>query len=348
MSFFTRHSSVNPVLLIVAFLFAVIAAAQAAEPVPLESLAAPLLKARTYCETGKWGNQFLPDTTFSETHYRVCAHSDGRFKYVENPGRPGQLEIWSDGKKLHRYVDYGRGYQQYDLSGRDGVYERPRETVPALHSRLFRWATRSPAGLDLLGSLRDYRINDELSDPQHTVYEQKNSDGRGGARIRVRTADKSIVRYESWFDGTLRGYLEVTAREIDQPVADAELGREVPLTARYSPQNNAPVFVAGLFVVAAIAGLAFWTWLFARAEYSEDIVSLRNRLWRIFAWALAAVAAMLGFLAVVTWGGSGHPPAIFFVMVLAVLAAIAFALIACFLLMSYLGQAIAGRFRPEG
>src|SRR6185436_3479900 len=104
--------------------------------------------------------------------------------------------------------------------------------------------------------------------------------------------------------------LEVTAREIDQPVADAELGREVPLTARFSWQNNPRVVVAGLFVVAAIAGLAFWTWLFARAEYSEDIVSLRNRLWRIFAWALAAVTAMLGFLAVVTWGGSGHPPAI--------------------------------------
>ena len=69
-------------------------------------------------------------------------------------------------------------------------------------------------------------------------------------------------------------------------------------------------------------------------------MSLRNRLWRIFAWALAAVTAMLGFLAVVTWGGSGHPPAIFFVMGLAMLVAIAFGLIACFLLSSYAAGAL--------
>src|SRR5207342_2208269 len=79
----------NPSLIIVPLLYAVITAAQAAEPVPLESLAAPLLKARTYCESGKWGVSFPPNPSFSEFHYRVCAQSDGRFKYVENPGRPG-------------------------------------------------------------------------------------------------------------------------------------------------------------------------------------------------------------------------------------------------------------------
>src|SRR6185295_11303818 len=92
---------------VVLLLYAVTPTAQAAEPVPLESLAAPLLKARTYCESGKWGTSFPPNPTFSETYYRVCAHGDGRFKYVENPGRPGKLEIWSDGQKLYRYVEYG-------------------------------------------------------------------------------------------------------------------------------------------------------------------------------------------------------------------------------------------------
>ena len=69
-------------------------------------------------------------------------------------------------------------------------------------------------------------------------------------------------------------------------------------------------------------------------------MSLRRHLWKIFGWAFAAVAALLGFLAVVTWGGSGHPPAIAYVMVLAVLAAIGFGLVACFLLSSYLAQAL--------
>ncbi len=334
----------NPALHVVALLHAVVAAAQAAEPVPLESLAAPLLKVQTYCESGKWGTRFQTDPSFQETHYRVCAHRDGRFKYIEHPGQPQQLVIWSDGRTLHRYVEYGRSYQWHDLSGRSAghAYDRPRETVPALHSRLFRWATRSPAGLDLPGSLRGYRVSDELSDPRHTVYELRDSDGRGGARIRVAAADGAIVRYERWYDGTLRGYVEITAREVDRPLADSDIGHKVPLLARYSPGNNLPVFIAGLFVAVAIVGLAFWTWLFARAEDPEDAVRLRRRLWRILAWALAVVATLLGVLTVATWGGSGHPPAIVYVRVMAWLAAIAVGQATCFLLSSYAGQALSG------
>ena len=338
------------ILRAVPLLCALIAAAQASEPVSLESLAAPLLQARTYCESGKWGTRFPGAPSWTETRYRVCADSDGRFKYVENPGQPGQLEIWSDGRRLYRYVEYGRGFQQHDLSERaaEHWYDRPRETAPALHSRLFRWATRSPAGLDLLGSLRDYRVNDGLSDPRQTVYELRDSDGRGSARIHVAAADGAIVRYESWYDGALRGYLEITAREVDRPLADSEVGREVPLLTRYSPGNNLPVFLAGLFVVVAIAGLVFWTWIFARAEDPETAARVPRRLWRIFAWALAVVTALLGLLAVVTWGGSGHPPAIFFVMAMAAWAAIAFGLAACFLLASHAGRALARRQKSEG
>ena len=335
--------------LVAPLLCAAIAVAQASEPVPLESLAAPLLQARTYCESGKWGSRIGSDPSIGETRYRVCAHGDGRFKYVESPGQPHELVIWSDGRRLHRYVVYGRGYQQYDLDKPNAhhTYDRPRETVPALHSRLLRAATRGPAGLDLLGSLRGYRINDELSDPRQRVYELWDGDRRGGARIRVAVADGSINRYESWYDGTLRSYVEITEREVGRQLADSELGHEVPLHARYSPANNPRVFIAGLFVIAAIAGLVLWTWLFARAEDPEGIARLRRRLWRIFAWALAVVAALLGLLAAVTWGGSGHPPAIVYVMGMAMLAAIAFGLAACFLLVSYAGQALA-RLGKEG
>ncbi len=349
-SLVTRHSSLarasaaNSALLVVPLLYAVIAVAQAAEPVPLESLAAPMLKARTYCESGKRGSRIGSDPSFGETRYRVCAHRDGRFKYVENLGETHQFVIWSDGRRLHRYVEYGRGYQQYDLAKRDAghAYDQPREPTPALHSRLFRAATRSPMGLDLLGSLRGYRINGELSDMQQTVYESWDSDRRGSARIRVAVADGNIIRYESWYDEILRSYVEITAREVDQPLADSELGHEVPLLARYSLGNNPSVFVAGLFVVAAIAGLVFWTWFFARAKDPEDIAHVRRRLWRFFGWAFAVVVTVLGLLTVVTWGGSGHPPAIVYVMVLAALAAVAFGLAACFLLSSYAGQALSG------
>ena len=316
---------------------------------PLESLAAPLLQAKTYCESGKFGARIGSDPSFGETRYRVCANSDGRFKYVENPGQPHQLVIWSDSRKLHRYVEYGGGYQQYDLAARgsEHVYERPRETVPALHSRLFRWATRSGAGRDLPGSLRGYQVNDELSDPQHTVYEYWDNDRRGGARIHVTAADGAIVRYESLYDGTLRGFVEIASREVGRPLADSELAHEIPLMTRYSPSNNAPVFIGGLFVFTAVVGLVFWTWCFARSEYPEDIAELRRRFWRYFTWAFAAVATVLGLLAVATSGGSGHPPAIVYVMVMASLAAIVFGLMATFLLSSYLGQALSGKFKQR-
>jgi hypothetical protein len=248
---------------------------------------------------------------------------------------------WSDGRTLHRYVEYGRNYQQRDLNARgaDHFYDKPQEKTPALHSRVLRQATRGGAGLDLLGSLRDYRVNPELSDARQTVYERKGDDRRSGTRILV-AADGAIVRYESLYDGIVRGYIEIAARQVGQPLEDADLAYEVPVPTRFSLQNNQPVFFSGLFVLTALVGTAFWAWRFRRAEHWYDVVSNRRRLWRIYAWAFGSVAAVLGFLAAITWGSPGHPPAIVFVMALAALAGVGFGLVACFLLSSYLAQAL--------
>jgi hypothetical protein len=333
----------------VALLFAALAtAARAAEPPPLESLAAPLLQAQTYCESGKFGFSVGSDASLPQHHYRVCAHRDGRFKYVESPGQASQIVTWSDGRTLHRYVEYSRDYQARDLAARgaDSFYSKPDEKTPALHSRLFRQATRGGAGLDLVGSLRDYRVNGELSDARQTVYERQSTDRRGSERIRV-AADGALARYEGVSDGTVRGYVEISARQVGQPLGKADLAYEVPLYARYSLRNNQPVFFGGLVLLIALAGTVFWARRFARAQNPYDVVSLRSRVWRVFGWALAGVTALLGLLAAITWGGSGHPPAIAHVMVLAVLAAVGFGLMACFLLSSYAGQALARR-RNQG
>ena len=324
-------------------LFAVLAAAaQAAEPVPLESVAAPLLQAQTYCESGKFGFSTGPNDPLPQHHYRVCAHRDGRFKYVESPGQTAQIVTWSDGRTLHRYVEYGRNYQQRDLNARgaDHFYDKPEEKTPALHSRVLRQATRGGAGLDLLGSLRDYRVNPELSDARRTVYERQDGDRRGSERIGVATADGAIQRYERLYDGVVRGYIEITERQVGYPLDDADLAYEVPPPTRFSLQNNPRVFVSGLFVMTALVGTAFWAWRFRRAEHWYDVASNRRRLWRIYAWAFGSVAAVLGFLAAITWGSPGHPPAIVFVMALAALAGVGFGLVACFLLSSYLAQAL--------
>jgi hypothetical protein len=155
--------------------------------------------------------------------------------------------------------------------------------------------------------------------------------------------DGAIVRYEYLWHGILRGYVEIASREVDRPLTDADLAQEVPVWVRYSLENNRPVFAGGLFVLAALAGFAFWAWRFSRAEHWYDVVTLRRQLWRIFAWAFVGAAALLGLLAAVTWGSPGHPPAIVFVIGLAGLAGIGFALIACFLLVSYASQALWAR-----
>ena len=332
----------------VALLLAVFAAAvQAADPQPLESLVAPLLQAQTYCETGMFGASTGANDPLPQNRYQVCAHRDGRFKYVESPGEPSQIVTWFDGRTLHRYVEYSRNYQKRALEapGADHFYDKPREMAPAMHSRVLRQVRRNGAGLDLPGALREYKFSGELSDARQSVYERRSYDPRGATRIRV--AEGALVRYEGLYDGVLRGYTEITERRVGQPLADAELTHEVQLSARYSPQNNQPVFFGGLFVLFALAGVGFWAWRFRRAEHWYDVVSLRRKLWKIFGWSFAAVAGLLGFLTVVTWGGSGHPPAIAYVMVLAVLAGIGFGLVACFLLASYAGQALAGR-RSQG
>ena len=132
---------------------------------------------------------------------------------------------WSDGRTLYRYVEYGRAYQQHDLAARgaEHLYDKPREAAPALHSRLFRSATRSGAGLDLAGSLRGYQVNRELSNERHIVYERQDGDRRRGERIRVAAADGAFVRHEGLYDGVVRSYVQIEKREADRPLADAAL-----------------------------------------------------------------------------------------------------------------------------
>ena len=252
---------------IAALLFAAAVAAQAAEPKSLESFVAPLLQEQTYCETGKFGASTGLNEPLPQTRYEICAHPDGRFKYVESPGERSQVVTWFDGRRtLHRYAENSRDYQQRDLEARgaDHFYDNPREAVPALHSRVLRQVRRIGGGTDIRGALREYKFNSGLSDARAIVYERRNYDPRGVARIRV-AADGALVRYEGLYDGVVRGYIEITSRRVGQPLADAELTHEVPPSARSSSRSNGPFVLGGLLVLIALAGVVFWAWRSRRA-----------------------------------------------------------------------------------
>lgn len=312
---------------------------------PLDALVAPLLKAQTYCESGTWGASVAPDIPLSKNTYRVCAHRDGRFRSDVAPGRPEQLTIWSDGRRVHRYVPYSRAYQSHELGGIDAehIYEKPVVSAPALHSRLIRWMVRGGPSSEPADALRDYRVSPGLSDERRTVHERISRNGHTASRIVV--TDGALRRLEDYYDGRLTGYVEVASRELDRTLAESELAYDLPLLVRVLPGNNLAAFLGIVFAAVVLPAFGLWMHCFARATDPFDVVRLRARLWRAFARAFAATAVALGLLAALTWGGSGHPPAIAYVTIMAFWAAVAFGLLAGVLLASYPAQRMARHMR---
>lgn len=315
-------------------------AALAQEPVSIESVAARYLAAKTYCETGKWAMRYEQAQSISPPiAFTGCAHHDGRFKHVEHADQQRKIMNWSDdGIRLHRYSEYGRHFGNFSLGDHVvSAWGYRRESLPALHSRLFTWDSARLAGKDVAAALPLYRLSPALSTPEYWVFERPGEDGKTSERLRVSVKDRALVRYEALRGSDVMRYVEITSQEIDRPLTDADLSYEIPFFARYSLQNNPTVFIAGLFAAALAAGALFWGWLFARAEYREDVLRMRRRLWKVQIWALVVTAAILGVLALITSSGrdSGHPPAIVMVIILAVWAAVGFALLASFTLASY-------------
>jgi len=319
-------------------LLPILALAQA--PISVESIAAGYFGGETYCETGKWGMRGDPKHGFSEIAFSRCAHRDGRFKFVEYVDRPHPEVIWSDSHKYYRHAEAANFYQESPL---DDVFlatfsGNRSELYPLFLSRLFNQYSPNTPDRTSTRYLQSYKANNALSTTQHSVFERFDDENhRNSERLWVRNADKSIVRYEGLRDGVILHFAEITSMEVNRPLADAELTHDVPLFVRYSLQNNPRVFIAGLFVVAGLAGALFWGWLFSRATSVEDVVRKRRRLWRVQFRAFGGTAIALGALAVVAIvaPGKGHPPAIVFVFVLAIWCSVAFALTTCFALVSY-------------
>jgi hypothetical protein len=324
-----------------AFLILALAAgpAIAQEPPSVESVAAAYFGTQTYCDSGKQGWRDEPTHPFAQEFTFVrCAQRDGRFKQVETDARFGLVAKWSDGRQYYRYLEKGLRYQELPLDDpyTFGLYRDRGQIYPVF---VFEPFSADPRRLvtaaERASYFKSYTINASLSSPQHTVFEQMDAKGSHGERLWVLNSDRSIFRHERLKNGGVVRYVDITSREVNRSLTDADLWYGAPFYARFSMSNNPAAFIAGLFVAVILLAALVWAWLFSRAASLDDVLRKRRKLWRVQMWAFIVTASGLAVLAVITAPGGGHPPAIVFVFVLAGFAAIAFGLAACFTLVSY-------------
>ena len=315
--------------------FAGVAAAQ--EAPSLERVAERYTRAETYCEAGKWGMRIEPQHGFQETAFKGCAHRDGRMMYVEHTDRDRQVYTWADAERFYRYSEFGDFYKTYQDRDFPTHWGYRRERLPALTSRLFAWDREKLDGRDPLRGLARYKPRPALSAPDRAVYERfQDPYERRAERVFLSVRDQTLVRYEELKDGVVMRYVEVTP-QLDRALSAADLAHQAPWSTRYSFANNQPVFLAGLLALTVLLGGGVWAWLFVRAPDAQSVLHWRRKLWRFQLWALGATVILLVLLALVTLvsPGSGHPPAIILVFLLAFWAALGFGLLASFTLASY-------------
>jgi len=300
----------------------------------------------SYCDAGKRGWRDEPGQPYvQELTFERCARRDGRFKYVETNPHSRATVNWSDGKQYYRYLEYGRRYQElsFDDGSLFGHYRDRSQIYPVFVFGLF---TADPRDLIDRASraryLQSYALSHALSTPQYSVFERSETLANSAnvrivwrERLWVLNANRSIVRFERLKDEDVLRFVEITSREVNRPLTDADLWHEAPLSARFSLSNNPVAFIAGLHAAAALVGALVWGWLLFHTPSIEDLLAKRARLWRWVFWTVGAIAAALAALAAATSGGGGHPPAIVYVWVLALWCAVAFGLSACFILASY-------------
>lgn len=312
----------------------------------MESIAAAYFNATSYCDSGRRGARIAPGDPFMEERFERCAHRDGRFKYVEMRGQGIHELRWSDAERFYRYLPYYRRYQAFPFGNRYMHFEhyRARDQVfPVFVFGLFASGQGDIAdNAERTRYLKSYAINPALSTSLHTVFERSTAFTTGTnvnmvmrTRLWVLNATRAIVKYEQITNEDVMHFVEITSSTFNRVLTDADLRYDAPLLARYSLSNNLPVFIGGLIVAAGLLGALFWGWRFARAAHIEDVLDKRKRLWRWQFIGFGGLAILLAVLAAITAGGSGHPPAIAYVYVLAIWCAVAFSMTACFTLASY-------------
>lgn len=323
----------------------------AADPVSIESIAAGYSRLESYCDSGKRGWRSDPkQASFTQlVSFERCVRRDGRFKDVEKEPQAGVTATWSDAKKYYRYMEYSAFFQETSLDDpmTYGLYRDRSQILPVF---VFQAFARDPRDFANPSSrpryLQSYQPSSALSTPRHSVFERFESNGHESERLWVLNEDGAIVKHEAIRDGVVMRFAEIESHAENRALSDADLRYEVPFQVRHSASNSpAPFFAAMAGIACAIAALT-WAWFFSRAAEPETLRRMRRRLWRINLRALGVVALALAALAVASIPGGGHPPAIVYVMALAIWCAFAFALAAILLLVSYPVEWLVGAVLP--
>jgi hypothetical protein len=315
------------------------------EPPPFTTVAARYLTAQSYCDSGirRWND--APQGQ----RFQRCAVRDGRFKLVNHPGERGEETIWSDAVRYYRFFNYNSLYQVYELNSHETyqLYVNIKENFAVF---VFREFVGEPYRLvkpeERNAYLAEFRFNAELSNAERWVYDRLLPNRPDtGERIWVRADLKNIARAESLQSGKVMRSVDFGEPQFDRALTQDDLEYDLHFYHRVAPQNNKIAFMAIVATVLFLLGVAFWYWRYARATYLVDVSEARGRWWRRLIWTASVTAAVLLLLAVATWGGSGHPPAIAYVWVFSIFCALGFALVATFIIASYPAQWIAKRRR---
>lgn len=269
-----------------------------------------------------------------DAELRRCYTRDGRYKSSEQfpPPASQRHHVWGD--DLLSYT-----WHTHAQAGTTLYMESPAQdstagglpdglTARALHPFLRSVQNEG----DVRKILREMEIVEEGPDTMILQRQYKYSGSNSSVinRVWVRRSDGLVTRGEEWH-GQISWSATLVDARINATLSQADLSEAAPFFPRffhrYNLQTRPVEFVSGMAAVAFIIGLVLSiAWSRPRRW---------GRLWVFYAKGIGvmiAVLAALTVISVIPGVSGGHPPTIFMVFILGVLAGIGVLVIAALLL----------------
>jgi len=332
---------------IVAGILTLAPAAVAQETLRPPDLISAYLGLTSYCDKGTYSEKIF--TTERSESFERCALRDGRFKdttIVNDSWRPFSIR-WSDGETLFRHDGhFDAGAQQTTWYAEEPLaheYSAPigEISLVLILSRFLPRDRRLTSWNEVTRMLNLYSPNLTLSDSQYFILERRETHTLAGDvtthRLWVSRQDGLIRKVEHLHPNSMTVVVLDSVDTATTPSRE-QLSHSAPLTTRYSLTKGNRPFVAIVAQCLLAATIGFVVWLAIGLTTAPGFIErVRPRLWKWYKLVVALLSVCLFVLALVALPlNGGHPPAIVGVYVVAVYAAIALLVAACFIGISYL------------